>query len=80
MKAVKATNASSLVMRRLPLVSGSGYDLTYAVIWDDAAAYAEATTAFQADPDSAESDRLSTEAHRCDSAMFKARIVVPWED
>lgn len=79
-KAVKATNASSLVMRRLPLVSGSGYDLTYAVIWDDAAAYAEATSAFQADPDSAESDRLFTEAHRCDSAMFKARIVVPWED
>ena len=79
-KAVKTTNAASLVMRRVPLVSGSGFDLTYATIWDDEAAYGEVNSAYLTDPNGVKADSLFNQAHRCESAMFKARIVVPWEE
>ena len=74
--AVKATNAASFVGRRVPIISGSGFDLSYYAVWDDASAYAAANSAFDANPDSAKSDALFAEAHRCRSALFKGRVVV----
>ncbi len=74
-KAVKATNTASFVGRRIPMISGSGYDLSYFLVWDDATAYAAGNSAFTADPDSAESGQLFNAAHKCTSALFKGRVV-----
>jgi hypothetical protein len=74
-KAAKATDSASFVGRRIPMISGTGYDLYYYAVWDDATAYAKATSVFTADAGSARSDRLFSAAHKCDSALFKARIV-----
>ncbi|MCZ6640920.1 MAG: hypothetical protein O7F71_05045 [Gammaproteobacteria bacterium] len=76
-KAVSATNSAAFVARRQPIISGSGFDLGYLVVWDDATAYAEGNSAYRADPDSAEADGLFAAAHRCRSALFNGRIIVP---
>lgn len=74
--AVAATDAAALVGRRIPLISGSGFDLTYYAVWDDASAYAAGNSALQADPDNAKSAAMFAAAHRCESALFNGRIVV----
>ena len=75
-KAIKATNSASVVVRRLPIISGSGFDLSYLVVWDDATALAVGNSTFDADPNSAKSDQLFEAAHRCESALFTSRTVV----
>ena len=75
-KAIKATNSASVVARRIPIISGSGFDLSYLAVWDDASAYSAGNSAFMSDPDSASSTRLFAAAHRCQSALFKSRTVV----
>lgn len=79
-KAIKATNVASLVFRRLPIISGSGFDLSYVAVWDDAVTYAMANSAFLSNPANTRSGELFAAAHSCESAMFKGRIVVPWEN
>jgi hypothetical protein len=79
-KAVKATNAATVVFRRLPIISGAGYDLSYVAVWDDTAAYAMASSAFLSNPANTRSGELFAAAHSCVSAMFKGRIVVPWDN
>jgi hypothetical protein len=79
-KAAGATNAASIVFRRLPIISGSGFDLNYVVVWDDTATYAMASSAFLSNPDNTRSGELFAAAHSCESAMFKGRIVVPWDN
>ncbi len=76
-KAVAATGASTFVARRIPLVSGTGFDLTYLAVWDDATSYAKTNEAFMADPDNAKSGALFGAAHRCETALFNSRTVVP---
>lgn len=78
-KAVEATNAATVVFRRLPIISGSGFDLSYVLVWDDTATYAMASSAFLSNPANTRSGELFAAAHSCESAMFKGRIVVPWE-
>jgi hypothetical protein len=75
-KAIAATGLSALVARRLPIISGSGFDLNYLVAWDDFAAYANGNEAFRTNPDSAKSDALFAVAHRCESALFTSRTMV----
>ena len=65
-KAVRGTGANSVVFRRTPIVSGNGFDLTYAAVWDDPAAYATTQSAFLSDPDNAKSGQLFAAAHRCE--------------
>jgi hypothetical protein len=77
--AVNGKKAASVVLRRVPLVSGRGYDVNYAAIWDNVAVYAEVNEAFAADPDSAKSNQLFGAAHKCNSALWKGRIVTAWE-
>jgi len=79
-KAVEATNAATVVFRRLPIISGSGFDLNYVVVWDDTATYAMASSAFLSNPANTRSGELFAAAHSCESAMFKGRIVVPWDN
>jgi hypothetical protein len=76
-KAVAAKDAASFVGRRTPIISGADVDLGYFAVWDDAVAYSTANEAFDADPAGAKSDGLFAEAHRCDSALFNSRTVVP---
>ena len=76
-KAVASTGATSFVGRRVPIISGFDVDLGYLAVWDDAVAYATANEAFDADPAGAESDALFAEAHRCQSALFNSRTLVP---
>jgi len=75
-KAIAATGASSYVARRTPIISGSGFDLSYFAVWDDAAAYADGNEAFRMNPDSGKSDALFEAAHRCESALFTGRTLV----
>ena len=75
-KATKMTNSASFVGRRQPIISGSGFDLSYIAVWDDVAAYANGNSAFRSDPNSARSDELFAEAHVCVSALFNGRVVV----
>ncbi len=75
-KAVAATDAASIVGRRIPLISGSGFDLTYYLVWDDNSAYAAGNSALQADPENAKSAEMFAAAHRCESALFSGQIMV----
>jgi len=75
-KAIASTGLSAYAARRIPIISGSGFDLSYLVAWDDAAAYADGNEAFRMDPDSAKSDALFAAAHRCESALFTSRTMV----
>lgn len=75
-KAVASIGAASYVARRVPAVSGTGFDLSYLAVWDDASTYAKANTAFAADPDSAKSDALFAAAHTCQNALFTGRVMV----
>ena len=68
-----------MVLRRVPLVSGRGYDVNYAAIWDDVGMFAEVSEAFAADPDSAKSGQLFGAAHKCSNALWKGQIVTAWE-
>ena len=79
-KAVAATGASVFVARRIPIVSGTGFDLSYIVAWDDATTYAAGNEAYRADPASANADALFNAAHRCESSLFESRTVVPAPD
>jgi hypothetical protein len=74
--AVAATDTASIVGRRTPLISGSGFDLTYYLVWDDASAYAAGNSARLADPEDATSAEMFAAAHTCESALFNGRIVV----
>jgi hypothetical protein len=76
-KAIAATGSSAFVGRRTPIISGSGFDLSYFVVWDDAAAYADGNETFRTNPASAKSDALFAAAHRCESTLFTSRTMVP---
>lgn len=76
-KAIASTGASSVVIRRTPIISGSGFDLSYMAVWDDAAIYANSNEAFRSDTNSAKSDALFAAAHRCSSTLFTSRTLVP---
>ena len=56
--AVNGKKAASVVLRRVPLISGRGYDVSYAAVWDDPAVYGEVNEAFAMDPDSPKSGQL----------------------
>ena len=71
---------AAFVARRVPLISGSGYDLSYVVVHDDQVAYAEVNSAFQMDPDNTKSGDLFAQAHRCNSALFKGRVAKQWDN
>ena len=73
---VAATDTASIVGRRIPLISGSGFDLSYYLVWDDATAYAAGNSARLADPEDALSAEMFAAAHTCESALFNGRIVV----
>lgn len=75
-KAVAATGATAIAARRIPIVSGTGFDLAYIVAWDDNATYAATEEAYRADPGSAKADTLFAAAHTCESALFNSRTVV----
>lgn len=79
-KAIATTGSASLVARRTPLISGTGFDLGYLAVWDDNDAYAAGNEAFRADPGSAKSGGLFAAAHRCESALFTSRTVVDAPD
>lgn len=75
-KAIAATGLSAYAARRMPIISGSGFDLSYIVAWDDAATYASGNEAFRMNLDSAKSDVLFAAAHRCESALYTSRTMV----
>jgi hypothetical protein len=75
-KAVASTGASSFVGRRTPIISGSGFDLSYFAVWADAVTYADTNEAFRMSSNSAKSDALFAEAHRCNSALFTGHTLV----
>jgi hypothetical protein len=77
--AVNGKKAASVVLRRVPIISGRGYDLSYVAVWDDLAVYGEVNETFAADPDSAKSGQLYGAAHKCSSALWKGRIITAWE-
>lgn len=74
-KAVQNAGVSSFVARRTPIISGTGFDLSYLGVWDDAATFAAVNEALMEDPDN-RSDPLFAAAHRCQSALFTGQVVV----
>jgi len=75
-KHVSAAGVSSFVSRRTPIISGNGFDLSYLAVWDDASTFASVNEARLADPADARSANLFNAAHRCESALFNAQVVV----
>jgi len=55
-KATKSANTPAAVLRRLPVVSATGFDLNYVVAWDDVEAYANGNSAYRMDPASGTAD------------------------
>ena len=75
-KVIEATGAASVVLRRIPVITGSNFDLSYLAVWDDGTSMADNNSAFLTDPGSAKSGSLFADTHRCQSALFKSRTVV----
>jgi len=75
--AVASTGASSFVARRTPIISGSGFDLSYFAVWKDTVAFAKSNEALRSSPGNAESSAAFETAHRCESTLFTSRTMVP---
>jgi hypothetical protein len=70
----RAVKGASVVMRRFPILPGQ-FDLMYLAVWDDTAAYAEASSAFLADSGSAASNEALNEVQTCTAGLWKSRTV-----
>jgi hypothetical protein len=79
-KATASAKTSAVVLRRLPVISASGFDLNYVAAWDDVESYANGNSAYRMDPDSATVDARFAQAHVCESALFSGRVVAPPAD
>lgn len=75
-RATKAAGTPAIVMRRLPVISASGFDLNYVVVWSDLESFANGNSTYRTDPATANADAQFARVHRCESALFNGRFVV----
>lgn len=65
----------AMVLRRTPVMMGE-FDVMYIGVWQDIAQFAAVSSALQQDPEAGASSRLFSDAHRCQSGLWKVRNIV----
>jgi hypothetical protein len=76
-KATESAKTPAAVLRRLPVISATGFHLSYVVAWDDVESYANGNSAYRMDPNSVTADAQFEQAHFCESALFSGKVVAP---
>jgi hypothetical protein len=74
----RAVDGPALVLRRTPIMMGE-IDLMYLGVWQNIAQFTAVASSFAQDPEAATSNRLFSDAHRCQSGLWKVRNVIAGE-